>query len=93
MSILQRTTDLVDLFVHAHWYGGEDFQGVPGEFATWAALSMIAGAVGDRVWIDGSDGTRTYPNLYVVLVAPSGAGKGVTVDPIIRYLFPVRDII
>src|SRR5574343_71147 len=93
MSILETTTDLVDLFTHAHWYGGEQYQGVPKEFAIWSALSMIAGAVGDRVWLEAADGTRTYPNLYVVLVAPSGAGKGVTVDPIIRYLYPVRDAI
>jgi len=42
-------------------------------FHIWTALSVISAVLGRKVWIDRSYYTL-YPNLYVVLVSPSGVG-------------------
>lgn len=51
----------------------------PEIFRRWAAISLVAGALERRVWIqDGKD--ITFPNLYVLMVAPPGVGKGIIED-------------
>lgn len=46
----------------------------PEIFRRWSGISMIAGAMERRIWA--KVGPRfTYPNLYVLLVAPPGVGK------------------
>lgn len=45
-------------------------------FREWAGISLVAGALGRRLWID-TDVGQTFGNLYVFLVAPPGRGKGV----------------
>lgn len=40
----------------------------------WAAISAVAGALERKVWIR-SQGEEVYPNLYIFLVGPAGAGK------------------
>lgn len=42
----------------------------------WAAISCIAGALEQKVWVS-PFGPRLFPNLYVVLVGPPGVGKTV----------------
>lgn len=46
----------------------------PPLFRKWAAISTVAGALERKVWIR-TLGSRLYPNMYVVLVAPPGVGK------------------
>jgi len=48
----------------------------PEIFRRWSAISAIAGALERKVWIV-TLGSRLYPNLYVVLIAPPGVGKSV----------------
>lgn len=46
----------------------------PHLFRLWSGISLVAGALERRVWAQVGD-FLTYPNLYVVLVAPPGVGK------------------
>ena len=57
----------------------------PQEFHRWCALQAIAATVMDRVWVE-SSGDQLPPNLYVFLVGPSGAGKGVATTTLLRLL-------
>src|SRR5215831_3135475 len=54
---------------------------VPEVFKRWSAISLIGGALERRVWTrTGSHGglsRYTFPNLYVLLIAPPGTGKSV----------------
>lgn len=45
----------------------------------WAAITMVGGACERRVWVKTGDYVDN-PNLYVLLVAPPGTGKGVIDD-------------
>ena len=58
----------------------------PQEFHRWCALQAIAATVMDRVWAE-SAGEHLPPNLYVFLVGPSGAGKGVATTTLLRLLY------
>lgn len=63
--------DFIDLFLH---YTEGDIS--PEMFRLWSAISLVAGALERRVWI--KNGSRfAYPNLYTLLVAPPGVGKGI----------------
>jgi hypothetical protein len=43
-------------------------------FRKWAAITAIAGALERKVWVR-SQSANIFPNLYVFLVGPPGAGK------------------
>lgn len=47
----------------------------PAVFNTWVGLAVLSAATQRRVYLDEGN-TKLYPNLFVVLVAPSGVGKG-----------------
>jgi Protein of unknown function (DUF3987) len=49
----------------------------------WAAISAIAAALERKVWIN-SLNTELYPNLYVMVVAPPGIGKGLVISELKR---------
>lgn len=70
MSTLPPVTDFFELFLHQT--GTSE---VPRQFFFWAAMSLLAASVGDRVWIEPDAGRRIFPNLYVFLIGPSGSGK------------------
>jgi hypothetical protein len=53
---------------------------VPQQFHLWTCLSLLAACAGERYWIEKFRGSKLYPNLYVVLLGPSGCGKGVAID-------------
>lgn len=57
----------------------------PPAFHRWAGLVAIASAVADRVWVM-SHSEKLAPNLYVFLVGPSGVGKGVATNTMLRLL-------
>lgn len=46
----------------------------PDLFRRWSAISLVAGALERRVWLKMGP-RQTFPNLYVLLVAPPGVGK------------------
>lgn len=48
----------------------------PSIYHQWCALSTIAACVADRVWIEKFKGKKIAPNLYLILLGPSGNGKG-----------------
>lgn len=79
-SLLDRTGNLLALYEH---HVGESE--VPREFTVWSCLSLIAACVADRVWYEKFHGKRLAPNLYVMLIGPSGLGKGEAIDTAIRY--------
>jgi hypothetical protein len=49
----------------------------------WAAISAIGAALERKVWIN-SLNTELYPNLYVMIVAPPGIGKGLVISELKR---------
>lgn len=52
----------------------------PVSYHTWCGLSVIAGALQRRVYLRWGIGQIIYPNLYIVLVGPSGrTRKGVSI--------------
>ena len=46
----------------------------PPLFRLWGAIATIAGALERKIWVR-SLGSKLYPNMYTVLVAPPGVGK------------------
>lgn len=46
----------------------------PELFRLWTGISIIAGALSRRVWIETAQ-SLIYPNLYTLLVSPPGVGK------------------
>lgn len=48
----------------------------PQNFRLWSAVSLIGGALGRRVSAKTGKG-HVFPNLYVLLVGPPGAGKSI----------------
>lgn len=48
----------------------------PHSFRLWTAVSLVAGALGRRVSARTGKG-HVYPNMYILLVGPPGAGKSI----------------
>lgn len=57
----------------------------PTSFVTMSFYSMIASALQRRVYL-GSDERPLFPNMYIILIADPGVGKGVALDPIVTAL-------
>lgn len=70
MEFLARSKDFLEAYLYQ--VGTTE---VPVQFHFWAAMSLLAGSVSDRVWVEPDPGRRIYPNLYVFLIGPSGSGK------------------
>ncbi len=49
---------------------------VPRDFYLWSAMSLIAAVLKNHVWYEHMAYKPIRPNLYVLLVGPSGDGKG-----------------
>lgn len=71
MTQLTGEEPFVDMFCYA---AGESE--VPKTYFQWAALSLLASCVENRVWMERIAYKRIFPNLYVFLIGRSGAGKG-----------------
>ena len=84
MGKLDETQNFLDLYLHAI---GQDE--VPPLYHLWSALALLAACVADRVWVEKFRGAKLAPNLYVILVGPSGLGKGLAIDQATKY---VRDL-
>jgi hypothetical protein len=53
---------------------------VPRVYHIWSCLSLLAAALANRVWYEKFRGKQLKPNLYVMLIGPSGLGKGEAID-------------
>lgn len=51
----------------------------PRIFAKWSAIATIAGALRKKCWFQ-LGRHKTYPNLYIILVAPPGGRKSVSLN-------------
>lgn len=80
-QILDSTRNLIKLF---RYHIGDSE--VPQEYFLWAGISMVAAAVGDRVWLEKFKGKKLVPNLYITLIGPSAIGKGEAIDAAVRFV-------
>lgn len=65
---------------------------IPDVFHRWAMLSIISSCVMNRVGIDmGVSANPITPQLYVMLMATSGVGKGVAIASALSYLHMNED--
>ena len=78
-SILSETVNFFRLYRHIC---GESE--VPEIYNFWAAVSLIAATVEDRVWYQKFKHEMIFPNLYIMLVGPSGLGKGTAISHAVR---------
>ena len=61
---------------------------IPPQMPAMAALAMVGAAVGKRYKLVGAiNGQESFPNLYVVAIAPRGGGKGSVGKAIVEPLF------
>lgn len=54
-------------------------KGSPGIFTRWAGIFTVAAALERKVWIRTNKGIL-YPNMYVFIVGPPGAGKTLALE-------------
>lgn len=54
-------------------------KGSPSVFVKWAGIFTIAAALERKVWVRTTKGTL-YPNMYVFVVGPPGAGKTLALE-------------
>lgn len=78
-KILTQTTNLFSLY---RYICGKSE--VPETYNFWGLVSLIAAAVEDRVWYQKFKHEQLYPNLFIMLVGPSGLGKGVALSQLVR---------
>src|ERR1700679_3663562 len=52
----------------------------PPIFRLWSAIGLVGAAMERRVWAYTVGKIVTYPNLYILLVAPPGVGKSQAID-------------
>ena len=62
----------------------EDFESPP-MFNKWIALLTLSVAAGRKVWLEEANNC-VWPNLYVVLVGPSGIGKGQAMREVLPFI-------
>ena len=79
--ILDETDHLLRLYQH---HAGQSE--VPTVFHVWCCLALTAACLGDRVWYHKFRGSKLYPNLYVMLLGPSGCGKGEAINAMLNVM-------
>lgn len=62
----------------------------PGLWRKFAAISLIAGALERRVWIKTAMG-NLFPNMFMILVGPPGAGKTILTSQIYDFWSTLQD--
>lgn len=67
---------LGDFIMEFFGYTQEFMRDTPDLFRRWCGISLVASALERRVWVP-IGGYVVYPNLYTILVAPSGFGKAI----------------
>jgi len=56
----------------------------PNSFKKWVAISTVAACLQRKCYLEWEG--MLYPNMYIVLVGPSGCGKGTAMRPAERFL-------
>ncbi len=79
MSILDKTINFFELY---RYICGESE--VPDMYHFWSAVSLLAATVEDRIWYEKFAHEKLFPNLYILLVGPSGLGKGTAISHALR---------
>jgi len=74
-KILTQTTNLFKLYKHI--CGKSE---IPEIFHFWSFVSLISAVVEDRVWYQRFKHTKLFPNLFIILIGPSGLGKSVAIS-------------
>jgi len=80
-SILDQTKNILRLYLHQ---AGKSE--IPDVYHAWACIALIAAAVGDNVWYSKFRHTKLTPNMYTILVGPSGSGKDMAIGIALSYL-------
>lgn len=63
----------------------------PRSFITWAAIAAIAAVAKRNVWIQRKNIYKLYPNLYVLIVGPSGVRKSLPVNIVKKLVSQVNN--
>lgn len=71
--------------IYEAWRKYQEHSTAPDLFIDYGFYFMISAALQRRVWL-GRNGAELYPNIYVVLIAPPGVGKGIIVKPVTEIL-------
>jgi hypothetical protein len=87
-SKLSETKNFIELYEHA----SGDWK-TPKAFHRWAALSVIAACVEDRVWLSVFDHAPLHPNIWVFLIGGAGVGKDHAIGLALSYLKPEDPIL
>lgn len=69
----------------ARWFTYMQNSVSPDSFIRWGFFSAVASALERRIWI-GTEHDPLFLNLFSVLVAPPGVGKGRTISPVAKLL-------
>jgi hypothetical protein len=64
---------------------------VPDKFHFWCALSTIAAAMERKCWLPWAGKFKTYPNLYMLLIAQPGVGKSTALNFSRKLLQDIKD--
>ena len=80
-TILAETRNLLRLYIHQA--GRSE---VPDVYHVWCCIAMIAAAVGDKVWYSKFRHAKLTPNMYTILVGPSGSGKDMAIGVALSFL-------
>ncbi|HEY6018405.1 MAG TPA: DUF3987 domain-containing protein, partial [Candidatus Paceibacterota bacterium] len=81
IPILQQTSNLLRLYVHQ--CGKSE---TPDNYHLWCCIALVAAAVGDHTYYTKFKHSKLYPNLYTLLVGPSGSGKDLAIGIALSFL-------
>lgn len=59
---------------------------IPDVYHVWCCIAMIAAAVGDKVWYRKFRHAKLTPNMYTILVGPSGSGKDMAIGIALSFI-------
>jgi len=80
MTTSRKCKDWLDAYIEFT----EDFESPP-LFNKWIALLTLSVAAGRQIWLAEAN-NQVWPNLYVVLVGPSGIGKGIAMREALPFI-------
>lgn len=84
---LAETQNFLDLLLYIR----NTYKAIPEPWYVWAGLSLLAACVSNRVWISPEPRNPIYPNLYIILLGDSGAGKGQAISHSTKLIPPGAD--
>lgn len=87
-NIFSKTENILELYMYAT--GKSE---VPPAWHKWCCLTMVAASLADRVWFENGPWQKLAPNLYTMLVGPSGLGKGMAIDFAMQFTSDIHNVI